>query len=286
MKIGIWANTAKEVFWDILPELMGWLKERGHEVFLTTRVEGLWKDKDRYTYSIIHTADEFPKIDFLLAMGGDGTILSAARHVAHRNTPILGIHLGGLGFLAEVTLDDFYPRLEKVLAGESTTFKRMVLEGEIVDGENRIVHVLNDLVVDRGDNFRLIKCSLFTNNRLITTYISDGLIISTPTGSTAYNLSAGGPIVAPWLSLITITPICPHTLSARPIVLPAENELKVTFPDADKIRLTVDGQEKYDLSPDATLYIRRAPYDIHMITFEDRDYFQTLRTKLGLGQEG
>lgn len=286
MKIGIWANTAKEVFWDILPELMGWLKERGHEVFLTTRVEGLWKDKDRYTYSIIHTADEFPKIDFLLAMGGDGTILSAARHVAHRNTPILGIHLGGLGFLAEVTLDDFYPRLEKVLAGESTTFKRMVLEGEIVDGENRIVHVLNDLVVDRGDNFRLIKCSLFTNNRLITTYISDGLIISTPTGSTAYNLSAGGPIVAPWLSLITITPICPHTLSARPIVLPAENELKVTFPDADKIRLTVDGQEKYDLSPDATLYIRRAPYDIHMITFEDRDYFQTLRTKLGLGQDG
>lgn len=286
MKIGIWANTAKEVFWDILPELMDWLKERGHEVFLTTRVEGLWKDKDRYTYSIIHTADEFPKIDFLLAMGGDGTILSAARHVAHRNTPILGIHLGGLGFLAEVTLDDFYPRLEKVLAGESTTFKRMVLEGEIIDGENRIVHVLNDLVVDRGDNFRLIKCSLFTNNRLITTYISDGLIISTPTGSTAYNLSAGGPIVAPWLSLITITPICPHTLSARPIVLPAENELKVTFPDADKIRLTVDGQEKYDLSPDATLYIRRAPYDIHMITFEDRDYFQTLRTKLGLGQEG
>lgn len=286
MKIGIWANTAKEVFWDILPELMGWLKERGHEVFLTTRVEGLWKDKDRYTYSIIHTADEFPKIDFLLAMGGDGTILSAARHVAHRNTPILGIHLGGLGFLAEVTLDDFYPRLEKVLAGESTTFKRMVLEGEIIDGENRIVHVLNDLVVDRGDNFRLIKCSLFTNNRLITTYISDGLIISTPTGSTAYNLSAGGPIVAPWLFLITITPICPHTLSARPIVLPAENELKVTFPDADKIRLTVDGQEKYDLSPDATLYIRRAPYDIHMITFEDRDYFQTLRTKLGLGQDG
>ena len=285
MKIGIWANTAKKVFWDILPELMDWLKGRGHEVFLTTRVEGLWKDKDQYTYSIIYTADEFPKIDFLLAMGGDGTILSAARHVAHRNTPILGIHLGGLGFLAEVTLDDFYPRLEKVLTGESTTFQRMVLEGEVVDGENRIVHVLNDLVVDRGDYFRLIKCSLFTNNRLITTYITDGLIISTPTGSTAYNLSAGGPIVAPWLSLITITPICPHTLSARPIVLPAENELKVTFPDADKIRLTVDGQEKYDLSPDATLYIRRAPYDIHLITFEDRDYFQTLRTKLGLGQE-
>jgi NAD+ kinase len=147
------------------------------------------------------------------------------------------------------------------------------------------VTALNDLVIDAGEGFRLMKCSLFSEGNLITSYSADGLIIATPTGSTAYNLAAGGPIVAPWLSLFTITPICPHSLSSRPIVLPTDSDLTVTFPeDEPGARLTVDGQLEYPVSAGGKVVVRKADYEVNMITFEDRDYFQTLRTKMGWGQ--
>lgn len=288
MKIGIWANTSKEAFWENLPRLMIWLKERGQSVYFTTRVKAYLPAGSNYKFSVIQSADDFNKLDFVLAMGGDGTILSAARAVGERMTPILGVHVGGFGFLAEVTMEELFKRLESVIKGKYNLYPRMVLEGDIDEnGVTSQVHALNDLVIDRGENFRLVNCSVYMSERYITTYNSDGLIISTPTGTTAYNLSAGGPIVVPRLSLFTLAPICPHTLSARPIVLPADQELKITFPQgALEMRLTVDGQIQKTVLPDAKILIRRAPYDVQMVTFEDRDYFRTLRTKLGLGRQG
>ncbi|MFQ6607459.1 MAG: NAD(+)/NADH kinase [Fidelibacterota bacterium] len=284
MKIGIWANTAKEAFWDMLPNLMAWLQEKEQSVFLTTRIHNLLKGKEDYDYSVIQSAEMFRELDLLLAMGGDGTILSAARAVEDRGTPILGVHLGGLGFLAEGGQENLNHRLESIMSGDYIIFPRMVLEVSINGGIT--YHALNDLVVDRGESFRLLKCSLSLNGNLITNYSADGLILATPTGSTAYNLSAGGPIVAPWLSLVTVTPICPHSFSSRPIVLPADQELTITFPHAEAdFRLTVDGQAEAKLSKGTVLIVRRTDYDIQMVTFEDRDYFHTLRTKLGWGEE-
>ena len=130
-----------------------------------------------------------------------------------------------------------------------------------------------------------MKCSLFSEGHFITSYSADGLIIATPTGSTAYNLAAGGPIVAPWLSLFTVTPICPHTLSSRPIVLPAKNDLTITFLEEEPgARLTVDGQLEYSIPANGRVVVRKADYEVNMITFEDSDYYQTLRTKMGWGQ--
>ena len=268
----------------MLPNLMVWLREKEQSVYLTTRIHSLLKGDEGYNFNVIQSAEMFRELNLLLAMGGDGTILSAARAVEDRGTPILGVHLGGLGFLAEGGQENLNHRLESIISGDYTIFPRMVLEVSINGGIT--YQALNDLVVDRGESFRLLKCSLSLNGNLITNYSADGLILATPTGSTAYNLSAGGPIVAPWLSLVTVTPICPHSFSSRPIVLPADQELTITFPNAEEdFRLAVDGQAEAKLAKDTVLSIRRTDYDIQMVTFEDRDYFQTLRTKLGWGDE-
>ena len=285
MKIAIWANTNKKEFWGLLPELMSWLNQKEQEVFFTKKIVGMLDEESKYSYSAIDSADAFDDVDFVLAMGGDGTILAAARAVGPRKTPILGVHLGGFGFLAEGGVGNLYSRLESVIGSDYVIFPRMVLEASIHNGEEKAFYALNDLVIDRGKSYRMMKCSLSMNGKLITSYSADGLIVSTPTGSTAYNLAAGGPIVAPWLSLFTVTPICPHSLSSRPIVLPSDQELTITFPEAEsELRLAVDGQIQEQLTVDAKLLVRRAPYDTQMISFEDLDYFHTLRTKMGWGQ--
>ena len=285
MKVALWGNTSKPLFWELLPKVATWMEEKGQELYLTTHIHKRLQDKSSYTYSIIQKADDFTNVDFVLAMGGDGTILSAARGVEHRGTPIFGVHLGGLGFLAEGTVENIYTRLEAIITGSYSTFPRIVAEAKIEGDGSITVTALNDLVIDAGEGFRLMKCSLFSEGNLITSYSADGLIIATPTGSTAYNLAAGGPIVAPWLSLFTITPICPHTLSSRPIVLPTDSDLTITFPkDEAGARLTVDGQLEYPVSSGVKVLVRKADYEVNMITFEDRNYFQTLRTKMGWGQ--
>ncbi|MEE9166754.1 MAG: NAD(+)/NADH kinase [Candidatus Neomarinimicrobiota bacterium] len=285
MKVAIWANTAKEEFWKLFPKLMTWFQENKQEVFLTTRIVGMLEDKSRFDFSVISSLQEFSQVDFVLAMGGDGTILSGARAVGHMQIPILGVHLGGFGFLAEGSVGNLFGRLKSIISDEYIIFSRMVLEVQVGDSDKRVFHSLNDLVIDRGESSRLMRCTLTMNERLITSYSADGLIISTPTGSTAYNLSAGGPIIAPWLSLFTVTPICPHSLSSRPIVLPSQEELAISFPHGEsELRVAMDGQIQERVGSKEIIYVRRAPYDVQMITFEDRNYFHTLRTKMGWGQ--
>ena len=148
MKVAFWGNTQKEVFWKLLPELASWLQEKGQEVFFTTHIHKRLEDKSNFNYSIIEKADDFKNVDFVLAMGGDGTILSAARGVEYRGTPIFGVHLGGLGFLAEGTIENMYTRLESIIAGDYTTFPRILVEAVIEGDTNTTVTALNDLVID------------------------------------------------------------------------------------------------------------------------------------------
>ena len=285
---GIWANTDKPAFWDILPKIVSWAKDVGLDLHITTRIKSLLKNDD-LDCQIIESADDFGKLDFILTLGGDGTILSLARAVNDRGTPILGIHLGKLGFLAEVVVEDMFTRLDEVVAGNFTIQKRMVIKCVVNNGsEPQTFHALNDIVVDRGKSHRLLNCDLLANDNFVAKYNADGLIIATPTGSTAYSLASGGPIVMPTFSSIVVTPICPHTLTLRPIVFPDNQVLEISFPDeeADDMALAIDGQVNEYLKSSAEVLVQKASFDINMVNFTDSNYFNTLRTKLGWGVRG
>ena len=284
---GVWGNTDKEKFWDYLNPILEWAKNQNIEPYITTRIrENLPKSFDKKV-SIIQSADDFKKIDFLLTLGGDGTILSAARAVGNRNTPILGVHVGELGFLAEVTLDNMFERLNTVANGDFLIQSRMALEAKVANGKkSKNFYALNDFVIDRGKSQRLITMDLFANNHFVAKYKSDGLIFSTPTGSTAYSLSSGGPIVMPKLKAIVVTPLSPHTLTLRPIVFPEDQTLEIKFVDDDEVVFAVDGQVSEYLYPQSKVLIQKSPFDIKMITFKDSNYFQTLRLKMGWGKRG
>jgi NAD+ kinase len=283
----IWGNTEKAIFWDTLPGIIEWAARRKLQVYLTTRIVDRMKNPDKYDGPIIESADDFNKTDFILALGGDGTILSAARAIGSRNVPVLGIHLGDMGFMAKVTLNDLYIRLDQVAKAEYSLEDHLVIQARVInDGHTAQYTALNDIVVKSEQFHRMLNCQLTANDRFVGNYKADGIIISTPTGSTAYSLSAGGPIVEPSVSSMIITPICPHSLTSRPLVVPDSQILSVGFPaeQEDKISLTVDGQIVDIINPDAQISIQKADYKTAFITFPDSNYFQTLRVKMGWGQ--
>ena len=285
---GIWANTDKPAFWKVLPDIVSWAKGRGIDLHITTRIESQLKDLD-LDYHLIESADDFAKLDFILTLGGDGTILSLARAVGDHGTPILGIHLGKLGFLAEVVLEDMFPRLDAVAAGNYNIQKRMVIKCIVKNGnEPQTFYALNDIVVDRGKSQRLLNCELLANDDFVAKYNADGLIVATPTGSTAYSLASGGPIVMPTFGSMVVTPICPHTLTLRPIVFPDDQILEISFPinGREEMALAIDGQVNEYLKSTAKVVIKKATFKINMVNFMDSNYFNTLRTKLGWGVRG
>ena len=285
---GIWANTDKPAFWKVLPDIVSWAKDKGLDLYITTRIESQLKDLDLDS-QLIESADDFAKLDFIMTLGGDGTILSLARAVGDRSTPILGIHLGELGFLAEVILEDMFTRLDAVAAGDFNIQKRMVIKCVVNSGnEPQTFHALNDIVVDRGKSHRLLTCELLANDDFVAKYKADGLIVATPTGSTAYSLASGGPIVIPTFGSMVVTPICPHTLTLRPIVFPDDQVLKISFPENGEqdIALAIDGQVNEYLKSTAKVMIQKASFEINMVNFTDSNYFNTLRTKLGWGVRG
>ena len=285
---GIWANTDKPAFWKVLPDIISWAKNKSIDLFITTRIESQLKDHD-FDYQLIESADDFVELDFILTLGGDGTIFSLARAVGDRGTPILGIHLGELGFLAEVVLEDMFTRLDEVVGGDYNIQKRMVIKCIVNNGtEPQTFYALNDIVVDRGKSHRLLNCELLANDDFVAKYKADGLIVATPTGSTAYSLASGGPIVIPTFGSMVVTPICPHTLTLRPIVFPDDQILEISFPeDGEKdMALAVDGQVNEYLESTAKVVIQKAPYKINMVNFTNSNYFNTLRTKLGWGVRG
>lgn len=286
---GIWGNTEKSAFWELLPDIISWTEEKNLEVHLTTRIRDNMEDPQTFSYQVIESAEDFFKLDFLLTLGGDGTMLSLARAVGDRNVPILGIHLGELGFLAAVNVDQMFEKLDQVVAGDYLVQKRIVLKSTVYNGgKSSTFFALNDMVIDRGKSHRMLVYELQANNHVIANYKADGLIVSTPTGSTAYSLAAGGPIVVPTMRTMIVTPICPHSLTLRPIVIPDDQVLKISFPSDhdDGIALAVDGQICEELGSGSKVEIQAADYTINMIGFPGSNYFRTLRKKMGWGRRG
>jgi len=282
----IWGNTDKPRFWEKLPGILDWAKQNNIQPFITTRIKKQFSDQ---SFPVIENADDFKKVDFILTIGGDGTILSAARAIEHRKIPILGIHLGDLGFMAKVTLGDIFKRLDQVKAGKFQISKHLVLATKITyNGDFINSYALNDVVINNGESHRMVTSMVEANDRYIGKYKADGIIVATPTGSTAYSLSAGGPIIEPTVKSLIITPICPHSLTSRPLVIPDSSEIKITFPNdpSEKIGVTLDGQIFYNYDHTSVIKIRKADYSIRFIDFDDCSYYTTLRNKMGWGKRG
>ncbi|MGZ3495031.1 MAG: NAD(+)/NADH kinase, partial [Thermodesulfobacteriota bacterium] len=228
-RIGIIAKKNKPEAVTLAGHLAEWLGPKKVEVYIEEEMGKLLSQTTSKRYWKSIKREEIPTdIEMIVVLGGDGTLLSVARQVWNKNIPILGVNLGGLGFLTEITLDELYPVLEKVLRNDFEINEREVLNAGVIRNGKRIAEfiVLNDAVINKGALARIIDLETTINGEYLSTFRSDGLIISTPTGSTAYNLSAGGPIVYPSLHTIIITPICPHTLTIRPIIIPDDVKIR------------------------------------------------------------
>ncbi|SHJ30008.1 NAD(+)/NADH kinase [Desulfofundulus thermosubterraneus] len=225
--------------------------------------------------------------EIVLVLGGDGTLLRCARETAPRGTPLLGINFGHLGFLTEIDVPELWSGLEKLLAGRYTVEERMMLEARVIREGLTLERVigLNDAVITKGAFARLIFLETYVNDDFVTTYPADGLIVATPTGSTAYSLSAGGPLVTPELDLMVVTPICPHSLWARPLVINAASRVRVVVRSKQgEVMLTVDGQQGCKLEFNDTVLIQQAGHRARLIRLKNRSFFYLLRQKLSEGE--
>ena len=232
--------------------------------------------------------DIFSRIDLGVVLGGDGTLLHVARDLAAQDVPVVGINMGRLGFLTDIPLSDLYTDIGGILEGKYVIEERMMLAVEISrDGD--VLHrgtALNDVVLGRYASEKLIEWHSYIDDRLVTSSRSDGVIVATPTGSTAYALSAGGPIISPGLDAILMVPICPHTLSNRPVALQATSqlELRVIGATPDDAQVSVDGLVEHHLAGDEIIRIQRAGDTVKLVRPPDHDHFATLRAKLGWGE--
>ena len=282
MRIGIIAKSNIEEPLEITKKLSSWLKKKGVEVY----VEKELGKKIRHPNSV-DQADIPELVDVILVFGGDGTFLGVARLACKHGTPILGINLGGLGFLTEVTVAELYPMMERIISGDYEVEERQMLLTSIRRGKKNIgkYEVLNDVVINKGAVARIIDLAIYIEGSHVTTYRADGIILSTPTGSTAYSLSAGGPIVHPKIPVTIITPICPHTLTNRPLVVSSEMkvEIKAITQEPDTY-LTLDGQIGVRLKTGDVVEVKRTDTSVKLIKSPFRDFFTILKTKLMWGE--
>ncbi|OUW79809.1 MAG: hypothetical protein CBD77_01905 [bacterium TMED217] len=284
---GVWGNIEKDAFWKILPKIIKWAKEKNIELFLTEKILFDSRSTD-FQQPVIDSVEKISEMDFMLVLGGDGTFLSCARAIEYRSTPILGIHLGDLGFLAKVTLENIFQRLDQVASGKYLIEKRSMVKAVVEkNGSSLTQYGLNDFVVSNGESHRMLIAEVYVDQKRVSEYKSDGLIIATPTGSTAYSLSSGGPIISPDVDSFVITPISAHTLNSRPLVVSDKSKIKIKFSSYNQnITLITDGQLHKTLNYKDTVIITNSDFEIGLIDFKDSDYFQTLRTKMGWGTRG
>ncbi len=280
-KVGIICKTGISEPSEILKGLLPWLKQKGYETYLdietasTMNIEG-------------SPRSQIPSlVDVIIVLGGDGTMLSVCRLVGDKGIPILGVNIGGLGFLTEVQKDELYDVLENVLTGKCPMEERMMLSAYVYRHSECVAEyiAMNDVVITKGALARIIDLETYINHVYVNTFKADGLIVSTPTGSTAYALSAGGPIVFPTLNSLVLAPICPHTLTNRPIVLPDDVLIEIVLrSQTEDVFLTLDGQVGFSLKLNDIIEVRQSPFKTKLLTPCGKDYFQILRTKLKWGE--
>jgi NAD+ kinase len=282
-KIGITSKPLKAEVREIVPPLIEWLRQRQIDVCI---------DEETATalggHETCLARDQIPpQVDLIVVLGGDGTLLATARALNGRPVPLLAVNLGGLGFLTVITTDELYPTLERAIAGDLRTEQRVQILAQIVH-EGRVVAgylALNDVVLNKGAIARVLDFDVWVDQSFISTYKADGLIVSTPTGSTAYSLAAGGPVVAPSVAAFIMTPICGHTLTNRPIVLPDSVTIEVAAKtQREPVYVTVDGQEGINLHSEDRVQIKRAASHVVLIQSPHKTYFEILRQKLKWGE--
>ncbi|SNX55375.1 NAD(+)/NADH kinase [Thermoanaerobacterium sp. RBIITD] len=278
-KIGVIPNIHKDKDLETTKKLVKWILDHESIPYLNEIIAS----KIGYTEYGKSSSEIYRECDFIIVLGGDGTILNVARQCAPYSTPILGVNLGHLGFLAEVDNGDIFDAIEKIYIGEYTIDKRMMIEASVVKNDMEIVNfiALNDIVVTRGAFSRMVQLKAFVNEQYLDTYLADGIIISSPTGSTAYSLSAGGPIVYPNVELLVITPICPHTLHSRSIIVSEKDRVKLIIDEGNQdVMITTDGQQGYKLSSSDTIYINKSNKYTNLIRLKNTNFFDLLRNKL------
>ena len=283
MKYGIIANTNKKELFDILQGLISWLEKNDNSVVVEKDVYDAATDLlKNIEYA---EKDKISSLcDMVLALGGDGTIIRAARVVGNSGVPIAGINLGGLGFLAEVAVEEIYERLQLIQDGEYLVEERMVLKAKLESAPEVSYRALNDIVIERGSSTRMVSISVTVDGKFFNRYSADGIIIATPTGSTAYSLSAGGPIIVPPHEAIIVTPLSPHSLSLRAVVIKPDSKIKINIENASgKMLLSIDGQTSVKIKNGQNISVERAKNNIRLVKWKDGSYFDTLRTKLNWG---
>ena len=279
---GIITKRNKPEALDLTKSIVAWLDKKGIRTLVDKDVA------ERIGHpNIIERENIPPNVDLIVVLGGDGTLLSVARQKNIASIPILGVNLGGLGFLTETFKEETFQALEKVVAGDFETDKRLMLKATVYRGGKVVGEstVVNDVVINKGALARIIDLETYIDGGYLATFKADGLILSTPTGSTAYSLAAGGPIVYPSLDSIVMSPICPHTLTNRPLVLPDSCEIRIILKSANQdVHITLDGQEGMPLKGDDIVEVRKAGNHIHLIKSSSKTYFELLRTKLRWGE--
>jgi NAD+ kinase len=279
--IAIFCKQKPSVDREVLSQLTRWLRERGINVLMDGDTAGLIDET-----SPLSRAELPRKVELIVVLGGDGTLLSVARIAHEADVPILGVNLGSLGFLTEITLDELYDTLMSVLDNKYDFEQRMLLSANLMrNGECIEDHqVLNDVVINKGALARIVNLKVRVDGQYMTSYRADGLIIATPTGSTAYSLSAGGPIIHPSMHALVLCPICPFDLANRPIVVPDQSvlEVEITTPNED-VRVTLDGQEGYEFSAGDVLRVKKADNSVKLVQAKGKNYYQLLRKKLHWG---
>ena len=276
---GIICKPNRESVSSVAPALLDWLHKRKIDAFVDEETRACVD----LPAPVLPRTDLSEKIELLIVLGGDGTLLSAARALGSHHIPILAVNLGGLGFLTSVTLEEMYPVLEQVIAGEHTTSERMMLDAEII----RKGHVserqraLNDAVATKAALARMLEFDVYVDRNHVGHYRADGIIVATPTGSTAYSLAAGGPIVDPQLDAFVITPICPHMLTNRPLVIPHTAIIELDFaPAAEPVYITLDGQIGFQLEPRDRVVVTKSDSRVTLVRPPQKTYFEVLRNKL------
>ena len=285
-RVGVLARPGLGDAGATLHDLVRWLTARGVGVCLEERTARLVTDLAT-TCTVASAKDVAAEADALVVLGGDGTLLGASHAVA-KPIPVLGVNFGSLGFLTEITLPELYPALEGVLAGSYRYEERRMLHA-VVRREGRPENagdVLNDVVITKAAFSRIIEFDVAVDGAFVSSFRADGLILCSPTGSTAYNLSAGGPILYPTLAAIVLTPICPHMLSNRPLVVSDAVSIEVRLRDArdGDVQITLDGQQGFPLAPRDTVTVTRSAHSLRLVKAPERDYFEVLRTKLKWGE--
>ncbi|MBA3957685.1 MAG: NAD(+)/NADH kinase [Parachlamydiaceae bacterium] len=274
MIIALFANSSKEHAKSIATDVCKFLRNQGVTVVAEDATAHLIGAE---AFSSIDVS----RVDYMISMGGDGTILRAFHAYPELNAPILGINLGSLGFMADIKIEEIYPCLENLLSGKFNIQDRMMIQGNTA--KQKTCFAINDITVHRAQNPSLINLEIFVDGVYLNTFSADGIIISTPNGSTAYSLAAGGPILTPELQALVLTPICPHTISNRPIVLMPKKELQVRYiceQEREPIEVAYDGFSHFPMS-EGVLYVQQARRTFRLINMENYDYFATLRSKLG-----